>query len=211
MHKQFHHNSNTSTPQLRNVDASPRCCSKCGVTLKGWDSVNHVKHCAVVKAAQHEMKRGCATLLTTPVPVTGNEFREIEPDESTGYEREASEDESSSTSIANRKADNNDSGSNKNDIASEVSAYLSSITTLEPGHICECLHWGPTNQSRTSELTRVVAKFLRVTMLGDGLSRAHMQAILEFTHDMDRKKAALLPKKIEGCWKALTEVFTSWT
>ena len=44
-------------------------------------------------------------------------------------------------------------------------------------------------------------------MLGDGLSRAHMQAILDFTHDMGGKKAALLPKKINGCWKALTKVF----
>jgi hypothetical protein len=144
MHKQSHHNSKKSTPQLRNVEASPHSCLKCGVTLKGWHAVHHVKQCAVVKAAQHQMKRGCATLFTTPVPVTGNEFREIEPDESTGYEREASEDESSSTSIANRKEDNNDSGSNKNDIASEISAYLSSITTFEPAHICECLHWGPT-------------------------------------------------------------------
>ena len=199
----------TSTPQPGKVDASPRCCSKCGVTFKGWDSVNHVKQCAVVKAAQHRMKRGCATLLTTPVPVPAKEFMEIEPDESTGYEREASEDESSCTSIANRKEDNNDSGSNKNDIAAEISAYLSSITTLEPAHICECLHWGPTYQSKTSQLTRVVAKFLRVTMLGDGLSRAHMQAILDFTHDMGGKKAALLPKKIDGCWKALTKVFPS--
>ena len=46
-------------------------------------------------------------------------------------------------------------------------------------------------------------------MLGDGLSRAHMQAILDFTHDMGGKKAALLPKKIDGCWKALTKVIAS--
>ncbi len=39
--------------------------------------------------------------------------------------------------------------------------------------------------------------------------KAHMQAILEFTHDMGGKKAALLPKKIDGCWKALTKVFAS--
>ena len=120
---------------------------------------------------------------------------------STGFERDESEEESS---IAFQDEDNK---SNTNAIATEVSAYLSSLTTLDPAHIGECLHWGPTYQSTTSELTRVVAKFLRVTMLGDGLSRAHMQAILEFTHDMGGKKAALLPKKVKGCWRALTKVF----
>ena len=214
MHKQFHrNNTNTSTPQQGNVGASPGTpsCSKCGVSLKGWSSVHHVRHCAVAKAAQHLMQRGSATVLSTPVTVTENEFMNIQPDDCTGYEGEVvSEDESSSTSTGNRNEDNNHNASNKNEIAAEISSYLSSLKKFDPSHIVECLHWGPTHhQSKTSESTRVVAKFLRVTMLGDGLSRAHMQAILDFTHDMGGKKAALLPKKINGCWKALTKVFAS--
>jgi hypothetical protein len=209
MHKQIHHNnSNTCTPQLGKVDASPvpPCCSKCGVSLRGWSSVNHVKYCAVAKAAQHQMQRGCATLLSTPVTVN----QTIEPDDSRGYEGEVvSEEESSTTSTGNRNEENKHNGSNQNQIASEISSYLSSLKKFDPSHIVECLHWGPSHQSKTSQSTRVVAKFLRVTMLGDGLSRSHMQAILDFTHDMGGKKAALLPKKINGCWKALTKVFAS--
>ncbi len=160
--------------------------------------------CRAVHAAKHLMTTGCVTLFSTPDAVTGNEFLEMETDGRREYVRDESDEESSSTLIAIQDEHNK---SNTNAIAREVSAYLSSLTRFEPAHICECLHWEPTYQSTTSELTRVVAKFLRVTMLGDGLSRAHMQAILEFTHDIGGKKAALLPKKVQGCWRALTKVF----
>ena len=204
MKTQYHQKKKTYTPQLRQKEARPRLCLKCGVQLEGWHTRWHKMVCPTVKAAQHQMSTGYATLVSTPNAVTGKESFQMETDGSTGYERDESEEESCSiTSIAFQDEDNK---SNTNAIATEVSAYLSSLTTLEPAHIGECLHWGPT-QSTTSELTRVVAKFLRVTMLGDGLSQAHMQAILEFTHDMGGKKAALLPKKVKGCWRALTKVF----
>ena len=201
MKTQYHQKKKTYTPQLRQKEARPRLCLKCGVQLEGWHTRWHKMVCPTVKAAQHQMATGYATLVSTPNAVTGKESFQMETDGSTGYERDESEEES--TSIAFQDEDNK---SNTNAIATEVSAYLSSLTTFEPAHIGECLHWGPT-QSTTSELTRVVAKFLRVTMLGDGLSQAHMQAILEFTHDMGGKKAALLPKKVKGCWRALTKVF----
>ena len=200
MKTQYHQKKKTYTPQLRKKEVRPRVCLKCGVPQQGWDTTWHKKVCPTVNAAQHQMATGYATLFSTPEAVTGNEFLQMETDGSTGFERDESEEESS---IAFQDEDNK---SNTNAIATEVSAYLSSLTTLEPAHIGDCLHWGPT-QSTTSELTRVVAKFLRVTMLGDGLSQAHMQAILEFTHDMGGKKAALLPKKVKGCWRALTKVF----
>ena len=200
MKTQYHQKKKTYTPQLRKKEASPPLCYKCGVPVPGWDNTRHKKVCRAVNDAQHQMATDCATLFTTPEAVTGNEFLQMETDGSTGFERDESEEESS---IPFQDEDNK---SNTNAIATEVSAYLSSLTTFEPAHIGECLHWGPT-QSTTSELTRVVAKFLRVTMLGDGLSQAHMQAILEFTHDMGGKKAALLPKKVKGCWRALTKVF----
>ena len=204
MNTQHHQKKKTYTQQRRQNEARPRLCYKCGVPVPGWDNTRHNKVCRAVNDAQHLRATGCATLFSTPTEaVTGNEFLLMETEDgSTGYERDESEEES--TSIAFQDEDNK---RNTNAIATEVSAYLSSLTTLDPAHIGECLHWGPTYQSTTSELTRVVAKFLRVTMLGDGLSRAHMQAILEFTHDMGGKKAALLPKKVKGCWRALTKVF----
>ncbi len=177
--------------------------------MKGWDSVHHIKVCTALKSAKHQMTTGCATLLSTPIARTGNEFFEWDLDEGEGHEREEHVEEGCDTSIAHHQEYDDDSANNKNVIALEVSAYLASLDTLEPAHFCEGLRWGPTYQSRTSELTRVVTKFLRVTMLGDGLSRAHMQALLEFTHEMGGKKAALLPKKIDGCWRALTKVFAS--
>ncbi len=81
MHTQYHHKRKTYTPQLRNEEARNHFCLKCGVTIKGWDSVHHVKVCAAVKAAQHQMTRNCATLFSTPVAATANEFFEMELDE----------------------------------------------------------------------------------------------------------------------------------
>jgi hypothetical protein len=46
-------------------------------------------------------------------------------------------------------------------------------------------------------------------MLGKGISGDHMQAFLDYTHAMGGKKAALLPKTVDGCWNALTKVIMS--
>ena len=176
-------------------------CSKCGMNVAGgWGHFNHNKICTFAKFKTPARCTTTTTVVTTPVVMEAQHARD-DDNLNAGLPKEldccyAIEDEQLEE----------DTPSALNTLAAEVSEYLASLPNLDSQHIIECLHWGRTAKYNISATTREVARFLKVSMLGQGLSGEHMQAFLDYTHAMGGKKAVLLPKKIEGCWNALAKV-----
>ena len=188
------------TPQTHHTNTHK--CSKCGMNVAGgWGHYNHNKVCTLANFTNPARCTTPTAVLTTPVVQDAllswdadnlnarqqNELDFCHPEDDEHFEQ-----------------DTNTCGINA--LAAELSEYLASLPNLDSQHICECLHWGRIEKQNFSGTTREVARFLKVSMLGQGLSGEHMQAFLDYTHEIGGKKTVLLPKKIEGCWNALAKV-----
>ena len=185
----------------RRNNATGGKCSKCGETVRGgWGHVQHEKICRKVRSAN--MNNDPATTNVFHTPVADNK----EPDTSSDAENVCGGEDNFDTHNGNQWFSNDLDPTVLNNGTSSVSSYLASLTDVDPQHICECIDWGCNNKTVISDETREVAKFLKVAMKGKGLSVDHMQAFLDYTHAMGGKKAALLPKTVDGCWNAITRV-----
>jgi hypothetical protein len=170
------------------------------IVAGGWGHFNHNKVCTFANFNTRAPCTVTTTVVTTPVVLDAQQASD-DDNLNAGLQEEldccyAKEDEHLEE----------DTTSAINTLAAEVSEYIASLPNLDSEHVCECLHWGPTEKHNISATTREVACFLKVSMLGQGLSGKHMQAFLDYTHVMVGKKAVLLPKKVEGCWNALAKV-----
>ncbi len=153
------------------------------------------------------MNNDPATTNVFHTPVANNKV----PDASGDAENACGGDDNFDTHNGNQWFDNDLDPTVLHNGTSSVSSYLTSLTDVDPQHICECIDWGCNNKTVISDETREVAKFFKVAMKGKGLSVDHMQAFLDYTHAMGGKKAAFLPKTVEGCWNAITRVNMSIT
>jgi len=181
-------------------------CSKCGETVGvGWGHAQHDRICRKVRSANIMNYPATTNVFHTPAP--DNEV----PDASGDTDNACGGDDTLTTQNGNEWWDNDLETSVLHNGTSSLSSYLSSLTDVDPEHICECIDWGCNNKTVISDDTREIAKFLKVAMLGKGLSVDHMQAFLDYTHAMGGKKAALLPKTVDGCWNAITRVSMSIT
>jgi hypothetical protein len=62
------------------------------------------------------------------------------------------------------------------------------------------------NRSALSTTTREILTFLATAEKGEGCSREHAQAWLDYTHAKGGPGAHLLPKDIRTCWKHVVRV-----
>jgi hypothetical protein len=190
----------------RRNNATAGKCSKCGETVRGgWGHVQHEKICRKVRSANKNNDPATTNVFHTPV--TYNK----EPETSSDAENVCGGEDNFDTHNGNQWFSNDLDPTVLNNGTSSVSSYLASLTDVDPQHICECIDWGCNNKTVISDETREVAKFLKVAMKGNGLSVDHTQAFLDYTHAMGGKKAALLPKTVDGCWNAITRVNMSIT
>ncbi len=176
-------------------------CTKCGVTVAGgWGHFNHKKVCnnELIETSSHSTPT--SSKLTLPVRQDAIMSRL-----DAGVHDPMLNSFTLSTEAENEHFEPDDSYSN-NGLAAELTEYIASLPDLDAEHVTECLHWGRTIKTDISDTTRQVARFLKVSMLGQGLSGEHMQAFLDYTHEMGGEKAPLLPNKVEGCWKEIAKV-----
>jgi len=190
----------------RRNNATPGKCLKCGETVRGgWGHVQHEKICRKVRSANMNNDPATTNAFHTPVAYSK------EPETSSDAENVCGGDDNFDTNNGNQWFSNDLDPPVLHNGTSSVSSYLASLTDVDPQHICECIDWGCNNKTVISDETREVAKFLKVAMMGKGLSVDHTQAFLDYTHAMGGKKAALLPKTVDGCWNAITRVNMSIT
>jgi hypothetical protein len=165
-------------------------CTKCGMNVaSGWGHWNHSKVCTSVMSDLLGVCTTPTSVVTTPLVLDAQQSCNDDfciPDEDDQLQQDPT------CGII--------------PLAAEVSEYLASLPNLDSHHMLECLHWGSSTKNKISAKTREVARFLKVSMLGNGISGEHMQAFLDYTHVMGGNKAVLLPNKVEGCWNELAKV-----
>jgi len=176
-------------------------CSKCGIYVaSGWGHWNHSKVCTSVKLDLPGGSTTPTSVVTTPV---------VQDAQQSCNDDNLNDDMRNGVDFCLPEENDQlhqDPSCGIIPLACEVSEYLASLPNLDSQHMLECLHWGRLTKNKISARTREVARFLKVSMLGNGISGEHMQAFLDYTHEMGGKNAVLLPNKVEGCWNELAKV-----
>jgi len=198
----LHAEARGSIKRRKKYELETHQCTKCGVNVSdGWGHLNHKRVCNKGQIATSSKCTPTSIKLTTPLrlcPILSHLDARVHDEMLNSC--------TLSTEDVNEHFAQDDSNGN-NALAAELTEYIASLPNLDAEHVSECLHWGRKNKTNISDTIRQVARFLKVSMLGQGLSGEHMQAFLDYTHEMGGDKAPLLPNKVEGCWSAIAKVY----
>jgi hypothetical protein len=138
----------------RRTNPRPGRCSKCGETVGvGWGHAMHVKVCRKVRSAKLQTFPATTNVFITPAA------HNTVPDASGHTENACGGEDNLHTENGNDWWDNDLDNTVLHNGTSEVSSYLTSLTDVDPHHICECIDWGCNNKTVISDATREVAKF----------------------------------------------------
>jgi hypothetical protein len=112
-------------------------CSKCGETVGvGWGHAQHVKICRKVRPAKLDNYPATTNGFHTPAAPNTLTDATCDTDNACGG------DDNLDTQNGNQWWDNDLETTVLHNGTSSVSSYLTSLTDVDPHHICECVDWG---------------------------------------------------------------------